>query len=172
MAALTFAIHELKEWFNVKNNLNPDQEALTAELVLDSDNFYDLTLGNIKACFREKMMSAKLYDRLDGNIIIGWLREFKARMVESVYNRHLEQDKIHQVRHVDGMSLDDYQSMLEQRAAEGDPSAQEALARHLEWVKTFNTYADRKQSVREKELAFFKYKQEYLKAKKEKTTTP
>ena len=86
LAVLTFAIHEVKEWFNVKNNLTPDQEAMTAELILDCDSFYDLTLGNIKACFRQKMMTEKLYDRLDGNIIIGWLRQFKSDMAEQCEN--------------------------------------------------------------------------------------
>lgn len=166
LAVLTFAINELKEWFNVKNNITPEQAAMTAELILDYPPFADLSLGNIKACFRQRMMTEKLYDRLDGNIIISWLREFKSQMAEAIYTQHLNQDKTQEAQgNSYGVSLNDYTSMLEQRAADGDLTAQEALNRHREWIENFTTRTDKKMTTREKELAFFKYKQNYLKNK-------
>lgn len=140
---------------------------MTAELILDYPPFADLSLGNIKACFRQRMMTEKLYDRLDGNIIISWLREFKSQMSEAIYAQHLNQDKTQEAQgNSYGVSLSDYTSMLEQRAADGgDLTAQEALSRHREWIENFTTHTDKKTITREKELAFFKYRQNYLKNK-------
>ena len=42
------------------------------------DRFYYLKLEEIKLCFRNAMASGKIYDRLDGNIILGWLNEYDA----------------------------------------------------------------------------------------------
>lgn len=35
-------------------------------------------------CFRNAMASGKIYDRLDGNIILGWLNEYDAQRDEIV----------------------------------------------------------------------------------------
>ena len=69
---ISMMIIEVNDFFNVKGNMDRKQIKLTAELILDNPNFYDLTLGNIKDCFRRRMMSEKIYDRLDGNIIISY----------------------------------------------------------------------------------------------------
>lgn len=98
LLAISIAILEVKDWFNVKGNMTDKQVKMTAELILDHPNFYDLSIGNIKACFREKMMSEKLYDRLDGNIIIGWLKQFKSDMADACYAQRMEQDRIERLK--------------------------------------------------------------------------
>lgn len=123
-------VHELKEWFNVKCNLNPDQEALTAELILDDVCFYDLTLGNIKACFRQHMKDATLYDRLDGNIIIGWLREFKSDMADWCESTHIREEV--EDSSPDAISHAAYMAMLESRANDGDREARKILDNYQE----------------------------------------
>ena len=57
--------------------MNDVQVALTADLIID--RFYYLKLEEIKLCFRNAMASGKIYDRLDGNIILGWLNEYDAQ---------------------------------------------------------------------------------------------
>ena len=156
---------ELNDFFNVRGNMNDKQIQLTAELILDNPNFHDLTLGNIKACFREKMMSARLYDRLDGNIIIGWLRQFKSDMADhcETVNEGRDRERLREESKGDTGAITHatYMAMLESRANDGDPEAQRILAecrRHS---------APPDAAGRRKELDFFRYKQQYLKERKE-----
>lgn len=161
---LTLAIHEVKEWFNVKNNLTHDQEAMTAELILDNPVFYDLTLGNIKACFREHMMGEKLYDRLDGSIIIGWLREFKSRMSDYCENRNLGRDRLEQRNdtgdNAGAIAFETYMAMLESRANDGDEDAQRSLN---EFRKRAAVKSDAQ--TRKEKLDYTKFRLNYLKEK-------
>lgn len=167
LAVLTFAIHEVKEWFNVKNTLTPDQEAMTAELILDNPNLCDLSLGNIKACFRQQMMSAKLYDRLDGNIIIGWLREFKSEMADYCETRNLGRDRLEQHRRnqedVGAITFETYMAMLESRANDGDREAQRSLAEFRKRAAVKGA-----EQTRKEKLDFHKFKMQYLKEKQQK----
>jgi hypothetical protein len=157
-------IIEVNDFFNVRGNMSQKQIRLTAELILDNPNFYDLTLGNIKSCFRQRMMSEKLYDRLDGNIIIQWLREFKSEMADHCETVNEGNDRIRQREETSGdagsITHSTYMAMLEARANDGDEEAQRML----------EDYRRRTQSItpeqrREKEMDFRKYKLEYLKQK-------
>lgn len=169
---LSLLIKDLNDFFNVKGNMSAKQIRMTADLILSYEHFFDLTLGNIKACFQHKMMTEKLYDRLDGNLIIGWLRGFKARMAEAVYEQRLEDDKKLNTENNGGLCFYEYKNMLEMKARQGNPNDVEALKRFREWADSFKFDKKKKAQSREKELAFFKYKQEYLKNKKGKPTTP
>ena len=156
---LSMMIAEINDFFNVRGNMNAKQIKLTAELILDNPGFYDLTLGNIKACFRHKMATARLYDRLDGNIIIDWLREFKSEMAESVYDRRMgEREPVD--KSSDAISYKVYMAMLEARANDGDKEAQEIIQDYRKRAKILSP-----EQQREKELEFFKYKQEYVRQK-------
>lgn len=170
LAVLTLAIHEVKEWFNVKNNITHDQEAMTAEMILDAPVFYDLTLGNIKACFRERMMGEKLYDRLDGSIIIGWLREFKSRMAEHCENVNIGRDRLEQRKdtgdNAGAIAFETYMAMLESRANDGDKDAQRSLS---EFRKRAAVKSEAQ--IRKEKLDFHKFKMQYLKKKQLKEQT-
>lgn len=161
---ISLMIAEVNDFFNVKGNMNAKQIRLTAELIIDNDNFYDLTLGNIKACFRQRMMSEKLYDRLDGNIIIQWLREFKSEMAEHCETVNEGKDRIRQRKESSGcegaISHTAYMAMLEARANDGDEEAKRILADYGRRRKVSSPEERHK-----KELGFFYYRQEYLKSK-------
>lgn len=162
MMAISILLNELNGFFNVRGNMSDAQIALTAELILDNENFYDLTLGNIKACFRERMMTEKLYDRLDGNIIIGWLREFKSEMADHCENVHIGQERAKQrEENADkggAISSKVYLAMLEARANDGDEEAGNILADIRKRSKILSP-----EEQHEKDLGFFKFKQQYLK---------
>lgn len=79
-ALLSIAICEVCDFFNVGKNMNDTQIAITVDLILES--FWHLKLEEIKYCLRRAMMREKLFDRIDGNIIIGWLREYDAERTE------------------------------------------------------------------------------------------
>lgn len=163
LLALSIAILELKEWFNVKGNMTDRQVKMTAELILDYPAFFDLSIGNIKSCFREKMMTEKLYDRLDGNIIIGWLRKFKSDMADACYNQRREQDRITVLKEegewkgLDG-KIDD-NGVLNDEAA---PRRKLDLLSNLPNKKRIRT----KEEEEEWKRKFNNYKAEYLLKKK------
>lgn len=126
-------VNEANSFFNVKGKMSEQQMVITSELILDNDAFYDLTLGNIKACFREKMGSAKLYDRLDGNIIIGWLREFKSRLADHCEETLVSEERArlrdeNKAASAGAISHAVYMEMLKARAADDDKEAKEILA--------------------------------------------
>lgn len=161
---ISMLIIEVNDFFNVRGNMNQKQIRLTAELILDNPNFYDLTLGNIKACFRQRMMSEKLYDRLDGNIIIQWLREFKSEMADHCETVNEGNDRIRQREETSGdagsITHAAYMAMLEARANDGDEEAQKMLEDYRQRTQTITPEQRRK-----KEMDFRKYKLEYLKQK-------
>lgn len=157
-------IAEVNDFFNVKGNMNAKQIKLTAELILDNDNFYDLTLGNIKSCFRQHMMQDKIYDRLDGNIIIGWLREFKSDLADICENASIgrERTKLRDEAAQGGGAISHkvYMAMLEARANDGDKEAQKTLSGIRKRAAILSP-----EEKRRKDLDFFKFRQQYLKDK-------
>lgn len=157
-------IREVNEFFNVGNGMTAKQMKLTAELILDNPGFSDLTLGNVKACFRQRMMSEKLYNRLDGNIIIGWLREFKSDMADWCENVNVGRDRLEQRKdtgdNAGAIAFETYMAMLESRANDGDKEAQKTLAefRRRAAIKSA-------EQTRQDRLDFHKFKMQYLKEK-------
>lgn len=157
---LGLLIKEVNDFFNVKGNMNAKQIKLTAELILDNPGFYDLTLGNIKACFRHKMATAKLYDRLDGNIIIDWLREFKSDMADRCETLREGHDRKKEREESEGdtgiITHAAYMAMLEARANDGDKEAWGILDEYKKRTRILLPEEQRKQ-----ELEFFKHKTEF-----------
>lgn len=161
---LSVMIREANDFFNVRGNMSTKQIKLTAELILDNPAFCDLTLGNIKACFRQRMMNEKLYDRLDGNIIIGWLREFKSEMadyceiVKEGFDRVVQREEA--AGNAGAISHTVYMEMLGNRAENGDKEAARILSEYRR-----RSSIDPPEKQHAKDLGFFKYKQQYLKEK-------
>lgn len=79
-ALLYIAVCEVCDFFNVGKNMNDTQIAITVDLILES--FWYLKITEIKYCFRRAMIREKLFDRIDGNIIIGWLRDYDSERTE------------------------------------------------------------------------------------------
>lgn len=126
-ALLSIAICEVCDFFNVGKNMNDTQIALTVDLIIEQ--FWYFKLEEIKYCFRRAMMREKLFDRLDGNIIIGWLREYDAERTEEAI-RISEQRDMQQVNEIkdnpNAVSFEDYVADLRSRA-EKDKKAAELI---------------------------------------------
>lgn len=161
---LSMMLLEVNGFFNVKGKMTAPQIKLTAELILDNDSFYDLTLGNIKACFRERMVTEKLYDRLDGNIIISWLRQFKSDLADHCENVNIGRERQRQREESrDGagaISHATYMAMLEARANDGDTDAQ----RTLDEIRR-RTHVKTPEQIRQEEINYLRYKAQYLRKK-------
>ena len=155
MLALTLAIKEVRDFFNVKGNMTAPQIAMTAELILDEPSFHDLSLANVKACFRHRMKTERVYDRIDGNLLIGWLREFKSEMAEACYDARLHEERT-QDADAGAISHAVYLEMLKARADSGEPEA----------MAIMGDYAGRRPAETDeerhrKDVEFFKFKTEY-----------
>lgn len=126
-ALLSIAICEVCDFFNVGKNMNDAQIALTVDLIIE--RFWYFKLEEIKHCLRKAMMREKLFDRLDGNIIIGWLTEYDNERTEEAM-RISEQRETQQVNETadrsDAVSFEDYVADLRSRA-EKDGNAAELL---------------------------------------------
>lgn len=116
-ALLYIAVCEVCNFFNVGKNMNDTQVAVTVDLILES--FWHLKLEEIKYCFRRAMMREKLFDRLDGNIIISWLREYDDERTEEAM-RLSEQEESAERHNIlpsaGAMSYREWLDELEERA--------------------------------------------------------
>lgn len=161
-ALLTIAVCEVCDFFNVGKNMNDMQVALTVDLIVE--RFWYFKLEEVKYCFRRAMMREKLFDRLDGNIIIGWLETYDAERTEEAV-RLSEQEDARRLRTEpddNAVTLGEYLAKLEQRADTDEEAAgQLAMARKLaSGSKPVNSDGDK---------AGFKrwFYNEYLKGKKQ-----
>lgn len=124
-ALLTIAVGEVCEFFNVGKNMNPAQIALTVDLIIE--NFWYFKLEEVKYCFRRAMMCEKLFDRLDSNIIIGWLREYDTERTEEAMriSDQQESQELNEPKDRPGaVSYNDYLERLRERAKSDKGAAQ------------------------------------------------
>ena len=109
--------------------MNAPQIALTTDLILEE--FWYLTVEEIKHCLRKAMRTAKVYDRLDGNIIIGWIREYDYERDEVMVQLNVEEKNRLENGPVEdsgtGISYEEYVAGVKARAAAGDEEAVEIL---------------------------------------------
>lgn len=159
-ALLYIAICEVCDFFNVGKNMNDTQVAITIDLILES--FWYLKLEEIKFCLRRAMRREKLYDRLDGNIILGWIEEYDAERTEAAICASEEDDKttLNAQPAEDAISFDEWRDDLEARA-KTDPEAAEVLAGLVDRDKLLPAVAT---NERHKHIEFKqRYWQEYAK---------
>ncbi len=157
-ALISLAICEVCDFFNVGKNMSDTQIALTADMIIES--FWHLKLEEIKFCFRRAMRTEKLYDRLDGNIILGWLEAYDAERTEEAM-RVSDQEASEEANALpppapEAMTYQEYVGALEEKARTGDAEASAKLGeiRGLEAQKARHFSA---REEREKELGFKQY---------------
>ena len=127
-ALLYIAICEVCDFFNVGKNMNDVQVALTVDLILES--CCHLRLEEIKYCFRRAMRNERVYDRLDGNVILGWIKDYEAERTEAAMQCSEEAERKQREAEASegGISFEQYKEQLKQRAENGDKEAAERLA--------------------------------------------
>lgn len=147
-ALLSIAICEVCDFFNVGKNMNDRQVAMTADLIIE--RFWYLKLEEIKYCFHKAMREGRLYDRLDGNIIISWLEDYDEQRTEAAMNISHNEEITAKNKVTDnpqGKDLDSYIKELRQRA-ESDDKAKELLANY-EQIKSILPLSKRDEKSRE-----------------------
>jgi hypothetical protein len=83
------AIKDLSLFFNVGKNMTTEQMFITAELINESYGF--LRLSEIKFCFNniKKGKYGKLYDRLDGSLILECLESYLSERESYYVNKNI-----------------------------------------------------------------------------------
>lgn len=170
-ALLSIAVCEVCDFFNVGKNMNDTQVAMTVDLIIEQHS--DLKLEEIKYCFRRAMMREKLFDRLDGNIIIGWIRDYDAERTEEAISLSEHDDSVAQNRLLpradDSVSFSQYLGLLRQKAAGGDEQAAKDLAQAEKLLAPQKDMRSEKEKRREFRLW---YVNEFLRAKLHETQRP
>lgn len=116
-ALLSIAICEVCDFFNISKNMNNAQIAITVDLIIE--NFWYLKLEEVKYCFHRAMMRERIYDRLDGNIIIGWLRDYDAERTEEAMrmsDQRASQELNEPKNEPGAVSFKEYMAILKEQA--------------------------------------------------------
>lgn len=136
-SVLVLIVNDMLDFFNAGNDMNDRQVALTVDFILDEYPY--MQADDITLCFRNAMKGkyGKLYNRIDGQIIMGWLREYNRERCtvaeEQSYNEH-KAYLSDAARPTDGMFYSEYRAELERRAKDGDEQAVKQLERSDEVI--------------------------------------
>lgn len=127
---LTIIVSQQVQYFNVGKTMNAAQVAMTVDDIID--RFGYMTLEEIATAFAIARRTAHVYDRLDPNILIGWLYDYDRRRDELCERRAAaplpslasERPPIQSA----GMSYEEYGRWLETEVARNNPDAIRAKA--------------------------------------------
>lgn len=111
------ALKEVRDFFNVGKNMTNPQITITAELIMSQ--YWYFKIEDIKLCLRRAMMRENLFDRLDGNIILGWLREYDNERTEEamrISENEESQERCKLLPSPGAMSYREWLDNLEERA--------------------------------------------------------
>lgn len=130
-AVISILLKEVVEFFNVGKTMNDTQVAMTCDIIID--NYPEYRLEDFKLCFRSAMALkyGKLFDRLDGGIIMEWLSRYTKERNE--YVSLSAESSVNEMENIvnDGVFYQDYLLSLQGRADNGDEEAKGCLGRHL-----------------------------------------
>ena len=85
---MSLLILDLHAFYSVKNGMNKDMIDDVVELILSE--YSNLTTYDLALCFREVKVGryGKIYDRIDGGMIMDWLRMYYGRFIDAVEEAH------------------------------------------------------------------------------------
>ena len=103
------------------------QVAMTVDLILEEYPY--MQTDDLKLCFKNamKLKYGQIYNRIDGQIIMSWLKAYDVERAEKAdidsYNKHKEIIS----KEENGLYYDEYLAELEKRAGQGDEEAIKSL---------------------------------------------
>ncbi|QNL41381.1 hypothetical protein DW206_22780 [Bacteroides ovatus] len=106
------------------------QVAMTVDLIMEEYPYFKM--DDLKLCFKNamKMKYGRIYNRIDGQVIMSWLREYNKERCAAADTQSWNEHKSHiadELKPISGMFYEEYRTELEKRAASGDESAINAL---------------------------------------------
>jgi hypothetical protein len=90
---LTSAIDQLQTYFSLERVMTPYQIQMTVEII--EENFYYFSPEDFRKCFRGAMSGkyGKVYNRLDGAVIMEWLRAYDIERTEIIVQEQMQKQK-------------------------------------------------------------------------------
>lgn len=110
--------------------MSAKQVAMTVDLIIEEYPY--MKTDDFKLCFKNamKMKYGENYNRIDGSIIMGWLRDYNKERCAVADNQswNIHKNNLSEVaRSTDGLFYDEYRSELERKVEVGDEDAAKAL---------------------------------------------
>ncbi len=135
--------------------MSSTQVATTIDLIIEEYPY--MKTDDFKLCFKNamKMKYGENYNRIDGSIIMGWLREYNKERCAVADNQSWNEHKSYmngERKEVNGIFYEEYRAELEKHALTGDEFAINALKLSNELMDKFNK---RKYEIQKKELDEF-----------------
>lgn len=128
-AVVVLLLEEVVSFFNASNTMEDTQVAFTTDMIIEEYPYFKV--DDMKLALRNGMKGkyGEIYNRLDGSVIMGWLRKYNmercARADTLSFNEHKHMNDTEG----SGMYYNDYRKMLQEMAANGDMEAEKALKR-------------------------------------------
>ena len=116
--------------------MNDVQIATTCDLIIETYPYYKLE--DFKLCFKNSMRHKngydKLYDRLDGAIIMDWLKVYDNERTEAGMN--MSDNEIKQIECSNTATYEEYLEYLKNKADSGDEKAMQSLIdkKNGDWI--------------------------------------
>lgn len=131
-ALLVLLVKDMLDFFNLTETMADRQVAVTVDLIIEEYPY--MQADDIALCFRNAMKGkyGKLYNRIDGQVIMGWLREYnreRCTQAEQASYNEAQAHKSELAQPTQGMFYNEYRALLERKAADGDTEAARLLAR-------------------------------------------
>lgn len=136
-AAVVYLLADALEFFNASETMSDTQVAMTVDLILEEYPY--MKTDDIKLCFKNamKMKYGRLYNRIDGQIIMGWFREYNKERCSVADNQSWNEHKSLislEANTEDGVFYEEYIGLLQKKADSGDENAKKTLE-NTGWVK-------------------------------------
>ena len=125
-AVLVVLVKDMLSFFNTAQPMNDAQVAMTVELALETYPY--MQPDDVELCFRNAMKGryGKVYNRIDGQIVMEWLREYdkeRAHAAESIAVNEHKARMASEDAPPGGMTYGEYREELRRLTAEGDEEA-------------------------------------------------
>lgn len=166
---LVIALTHAARLINLEANLNKVQ---IAEIVNDIiKDFGYMKVEEIKHVLKTAVRTKKIFGRLDYNIVMGWFEEYAIERTAHCVDisQQEETQAANQITESpEAISFEEYLKQLRERVAAGDDKAKDILD-GIENPPTPRMELISPEEQHQKDVAFFKFKQEYLKNGKQRT---
>ena len=129
-AVVVLLLKEALDFCNTTQTMSDMQVAVTADLIIEEYPYFKL--DDLKLAFRNAMKGhyGEVYNRLDGSIILGWLKKYNLeRCARADVVSFKEHNELLIEQKDEGCFYDDYRRQLEEKAKAGDKKAKESLRR-------------------------------------------